>query len=130
MHRSRPEAKQWRWGVAAALALAAISLVPQLEMWRERGDAWHGSDFSFFFDESAYAAYINALINGRPRLNDPYTGRDDETGAPQPESLFSIQFVPAYAVALPARLFGFSAATAFIIPVSYTHLTLPTTPYV
>jgi len=101
--------------VAAALALAFVSLVPQLELWRERGREWHGSDFSFFFDESAYAAYVNALISGRPRLNDPYTGRDDETSAPQPESLFSIQFVPAYALALPARLFGLSAATVFII---------------
>jgi hypothetical protein len=32
-----------------------------------------------------------------------------------PESTFSIQFLPAYAVALPARLFGISASTSFIV---------------
>ncbi|MDQ1589837.1 MAG: hypothetical protein QOG71_464, partial [Pyrinomonadaceae bacterium] len=109
------EAKRWRWGVLAALALAFVALVPQLHLWRERGRAWHGADFSFYFDEAAYESYVNALIKGRPRLNDPYTGRDDKASAPQAESLFSIQFIPAYAVALPARLFNFSAAAVFII---------------
>ena len=33
---------------------------------------------------------------------------------PQPESLFSIQFVPAYLIAVPARLLGISSSTAFI----------------
>jgi hypothetical protein len=109
------EAKRWRWGVAAALALAVVALLPQLHLWRERGREWHGSNFSFFFDEAAYESYVNALIAGRPRLNDPYTGRDDSPGAPQPESLFSIQFVPAYAAASPARLFNLSAAAVFIL---------------
>jgi hypothetical protein len=66
-------------------------------------------------DEVAYSAYINALIEGRPRRSDPYTGRDDREDDPQPESLFSIQFVPAYMIALPARMFGVSAATAFTV---------------
>jgi hypothetical protein len=44
-----------------------------------------------------------------------YTGRDDVPGSPQPESLFSIQFVPAYLIATPARLFGLSSSTAFIV---------------
>ncbi len=109
------ESTRWRWGVMAALALAVVSLVPQLHLWRERGRDWHGADFSFFVDEAAYEAYVNALIDGRPRLNDPYTGRDDGTAAPQAESLFSIQFVPPYAAALPARVFNFSAAAVFII---------------
>jgi hypothetical protein len=103
-----------RWGIAAATVLAFVALVPQLQMWHARGRVWHGSHLSFFFDEAAYAAYINALIDGRPRLSDPYTGRDDAPNAPQPESLFSIQFAPAYAVAFPARLLGVSASTAFI----------------
>ncbi|HEY0082120.1 MAG TPA: hypothetical protein VGB61_04965, partial [Pyrinomonadaceae bacterium] len=109
------ESTRWRWGVAAALALALVSLVPQLHLWRERGREWHGADFSFFVDEAAYESYVNALIHGRPRLNDPYTGRDDTTAAPQAESLFSIQFIPPYAVALPARVFNLSAAAVFII---------------
>jgi hypothetical protein len=62
-------------------------------------------------DELAYSAYVNALIDGRPRRNDPYTGKDNS----QFENLFSIQFLPAYAVALPAKVLRVSAATAFII---------------
>lgn len=111
----RDEARGWRWGVAAAIGLVVVSLVPQLHLWRERGRVWHGSDFSFFSDEAAYESYVNALIDGRPRLNDPYTGRDDSPATPQAESLFSIQFIPAYALALPARLFNLSAAAVFII---------------
>ena len=113
--RSHRSAATWRWSVAAALALAFIALAPQLYLWTERGRDWNGADFSFFYDEAAYESYVNALIAGRPRLNDPYTGRDDTHAAPQPESLFSIQFVPPYACALPARLFNFSAAAVFIL---------------
>ena len=109
------ESKRWRWGVVAACGLAFVALLPQMYLWRERGREWHGSDFSFFIDEAAYESYVNALIDGRPRLNDPYTGRDDTPTAPQAESLFSIQFIPAYACALPARLFNLSAAAVFII---------------
>lgn len=101
--------------MTAALALAFVALVPQLHIWAARGRDWHGSHFSFFTDEPAYAAYVGALIEGRPRLNDPYTGRDDHAGAPQPESLFSVQFIAAYALALPARLFRLPASTIFII---------------
>jgi hypothetical protein len=115
VRRSEVESNRWRWGVAAALAMAVVALVPQLHLWRERGRDWHGSGFSFFIDEAAYESYVNALIDGRPRLNDPYTGRDDDDSARPAESLFSIQFIPAYACALPARLFNFSAAAVFII---------------
>jgi hypothetical protein len=94
-----------------------LSLYPQVQLWvthdQQRKDVIaynHGLG-----DEVAYAAYINALIEGRPRRNDPYTGRDDRPAAPQFESLFSIQFVPAYGVALPARLLGLSATQAFIV---------------
>jgi hypothetical protein len=70
---------------------------------------------SAFIDEAYYAAYVNALIDGRPRRNDPFGGKDDSPTQPLPESLYSIQFLPAYAVALPARLLGVSASTAFIV---------------
>ncbi|HYX43359.1 MAG TPA: hypothetical protein VE821_16755, partial [Pyrinomonadaceae bacterium] len=63
----------------------------------------------------AYAAYVNALVDGRPRRCDPYTGVDDTVDKPQPESLFSIQFISAYMVALPARALHLSTATAFIL---------------
>ena len=106
---------RWRWGILAAVVLLLLALCPQLALWRAQGPAWAGSYFSYNADEASYIAYVNALRDGRPRRSDPYSGRDEQPGAPQPESLFSIQFIPAYTLALPARLCGISAQTAFII---------------
>lgn len=105
---------EWRWGVLAALAMSIIALCPQINLWIARGSAWQGSYVLTQGDEVAYSAYINALIDGRPRRNDPFNGRDDLPGKPTYESLFSIQFVPAYAIALPARALGLSTSTVFI----------------
>ncbi len=107
---------RWRWGVTAALSMMILSFYPQIHFWAVRGAEWNGSYAAIegVGDEVAYSAYVNALIDGRPRRNDPYTGRDFNNGAHQSDSLFSIQFVPAYLIAVPARVLGFSAATAFI----------------
>ncbi|HEV7682268.1 MAG TPA: hypothetical protein VGO68_09120 [Pyrinomonadaceae bacterium] len=106
---------EWKWGALAAVGVMLLALWPQMNMWIARGGNWQGSYVSVQGDEVAYSAYINALIDHRPRRNDPYSGRDDSPTQPRPESLFSVQFLPAYAVALPARLLGLSASTAFII---------------
>jgi hypothetical protein len=105
----------WKWMVWSAIAITVLSLYPQLLMWSARGREWNGTYAEIHGDEWVYSAYIQALIDGRPRRNDPYTGRDDRPGNPQPESLFSIQFVPAYMIAAPAKLFRLSSSTAFII---------------
>jgi len=105
---------KWKWGIIAAAVMTLITLIPQVSLWRAQGGAWNGLYAMVHTDEPAYSAYINALISGRPRRNDPYTGRDDSPTLPQPESLFSIQFIPAYAIAWPARMLGLSAASAFI----------------
>jgi hypothetical protein len=109
--------RPWRWrlGILAATALTLLALYPQFALILKRGSDWNGSYAYFSQDEIAYSAYVNALIEGRPRRNDPYTGRDDVPGARQPESLFSIQFVPAYLTAIPARVFGLSAPSMFIL---------------
>jgi hypothetical protein len=104
----------WRPGVLAAIAMTLLAMLPQAHMWYTRGGDWQGAYASFDGDETAYAAYLAALIEGRPRLNDPYTGHDHAPGAPLAESLFSIQFIPAYALALPARVLGLDASTVFI----------------
>jgi hypothetical protein len=93
-----------------------LSLYPQVHFRISRGAEWNGSYAAIegVGDEVAYSAYVNALMEGRPRRNDPYTGRDDEGKNRQPESLFSIQFVPAYLIAFAARVLGISASTAFI----------------
>ncbi|MCU1265810.1 MAG: hypothetical protein JWM21_2128 [Acidobacteria bacterium] len=108
---------RWRWGVLAMLAMIALSLYPHTHFRLSRGAEWNGSYAAIegVGDEVAYSAYVNALMAGRPRRNDPYSGRDDTAGNQQPESLFSIQFVPAYLIAFTARAFGVSAATAFIV---------------
>jgi len=66
-------------------------------------------------DEPLYSGYINALIDGRARKNDPFGGKDSSASAPLPESIFSIQFVPAYMISFLARITGVSASTAFIV---------------
>src|SRR5437868_15055515 len=106
---------RWRYGLIAGLFLAIFSLYPQMKMVYLRGAEWNGHYAYNDIDEVAYASYLKALIDGRPRKNDPYTGRDDSPQDPQPESLFSIQFAPPYTIALPARLFGIDAPWAMTI---------------
>ena len=100
---------RWRFGLVAAIFLTVFSLYPQMKLWYLRGAEWQGNYAYNDIDEAAYASYIKALIDGRPRKNDPYTGRDDSAEQPQKESLFSIQFAAPYSLALPARLFGIPA---------------------
>lgn len=106
---------RWQFGVVAGIFMVAFMLYPQLRLWNLRGGDWQGNYAFVDVDEAAYAAYIRALIDGRPRKNDPYAGRDDAPENPQPESLFSIQFAAPYAAAIPARLLGLSAPTTMIL---------------
>ena len=106
---------RWSFGIVAAIFLAVFCLYPQAKMWYARGGEWNGHYAYNDIDEVAYAAYVRALIDGRPRKNDPYTGRDHTAETPQPESLFSIQFAAPYTLAIPARIFGFGAPWAMIL---------------
>ncbi|QQS41119.1 MAG: hypothetical protein IPM63_17420 [Acidobacteriota bacterium] len=105
----------WILGVVAGLFLALFSAYPQIKLLYNVGGEWNGHYAYNDIDEVAYAAYLKALIDGRPRKNDPYTGRDDGPGSPQPESLFSIQFAAPYTVAIPSRILGVSAPTAMTL---------------
>src|SRR5882724_9598524 len=106
---------RWRYGIIAGLFLAIFSLYPQFKMIYLRGSEWNGHYAYNDIDEVAYAAYLKALIDGRPRKNDPYTGRDDSVENPQPESLFSIQFAGPYTIAIPARGLGMPVTWAITI---------------
>jgi hypothetical protein len=106
---------RWRFGIIAGLFLAVFSLYPQFKMLYLRGAEWNGHYAYNDIDEVAYAAYLKALIDGRPRKNDPYTGRDDTPGDPQPESLFSIQFAAPYSIAIPSRILGIGAPWSMTI---------------
>lgn len=105
-----------KWSVLLPMVvLLLVALIPQVAFRLREGQAGSGSYFSLNPDETAYLAYVNALKDGRPRKSDPYSGRDDKEGAHQPESIFSIQFLPAYALALPARVLGISVQRMFAI---------------
>ncbi|MBP6003506.1 MAG: hypothetical protein KA746_08750 [Pyrinomonadaceae bacterium] len=106
---------RWRFGIIAGLFLAVFALYPQMKMVYLRGAEWQGHYAYNDVDEVAYASYLSALIDGRPRKNDPYTGRDDSAQDPQPESLFSIQFAAPYTIAIPARVFGIGAPWAMTL---------------
>src|SRR5687768_10454430 len=97
------------------VAMVVLSLVPQTHLWLARCEDWNGEYVSSHGDEPLYSAYVNALIEGRTRKNDPFGGRDSSSNAPLPESFFSIQFVPPYLIAWSARTIGVSASTAFIV---------------
>ncbi len=102
---------RWSIAISAGVILGILALYPQYNLQKNlRGAEFSGAFASCDLDEMAYASYLQALIDGRPRKNDPYTGRDDSKDSPQYESLFSIQFFPAYLAAIPARIFGLSAA--------------------
>ncbi len=68
---------RWRFGILAGIVLLICGMYPQLKMWHLRGQDWQGAYAYNDIDEVAYAAYLRALIDGRVRKNDPYTGRDD-----------------------------------------------------
>jgi hypothetical protein len=105
---------KWRWGLLAALPIVMLALLPQVRLIIDRGGEWHGANASMHPDEVAYSGYAAAVARGRPRKVDPYTERAYRDGTPIPESLYSIQFVPVYIVALLARWLGLTTASAYI----------------
>lgn len=112
----------WKWCALVSLAMVLLSLIPQIHFWFVRGAEWQGAYATLQGDEFLYSAYVNSLIDGRPRRNDPFAGRDSTPQSPLPESTFSIQFIPPYAIALLARAFRVSASTAFIVLMGATAL--------
>jgi hypothetical protein len=107
---------RWRFGVLAGIFLAIFCLYPQFKMFYLRGGEWNGHYAYNDIDEVAYASYVRALVDGRPRakttLTPAVTNRPE---TPQPESLFSIQFAAPYTIAIPARVFGIGTPWAMTI---------------
>ena len=112
-------AREWKWGLFAALAMMLLALWPQINMWIARGQNWRGLTSPCRGDEVAYSAYLNALIDGGHGKT-IHTGRDDSHQQAFAGSLFSIQFIPAYAIALPARLLGLTTSTIFIVLIAFS----------
>jgi hypothetical protein len=111
MQQSSSSTSSWKYAAIPTTVILFLALYPQLSLIVSRGSAWNGTFYVSNYDETAYATYVNALINGNPRKADPFAGNENASY----ESLYSIQFIPAYAVALPARMLGLSTSTAFIL---------------
>jgi len=108
------ESSRWKPGIVAGIVVVVVTAIPQLNMAFRGGSDWQGSYALIDYDELAYSSYVHSLIEGRPRRNDPYVSAEDP-GKEVEENLFSVQFLPAYAVALPARILGLTTSTAFIL---------------
>ncbi len=106
-----------RYGLLAATIVTLIAIAPQLYFCFLRGNQWNGGYAQTHGDESVYAAYLNALIDGRPLRSNPYTGRERSSTAPDQrvaESYLSLQSFPPLLIASIARLLRVSTAKAFI----------------
>jgi hypothetical protein len=68
---------RWRFGLLSAAIVTLIAVAPQLFFCFSRGSQWNGAYAQTHGDEAVYASYLNALVDGRPRRNNPYSGRDD-----------------------------------------------------
>jgi hypothetical protein len=105
---------RWRFGLLAAVAVTLVAFAPQLYFNLSRGSHWNGAYAQTHGDESVYASYLNSLIDGRPRRNNPYSGRDDSQEHPAAESYLSVQFLPPFLIATTARLVRISSTNAFM----------------
>jgi hypothetical protein len=110
----------WKYLLFPLFFIVLLSIYPQINLLLIRGSDWQGSYVVSNYDEVAYSAYVNALINKRPRINDPFLGLDDSDTAPRQESLFSIQFIPPLVTAKIAWLFGLSTSSVFILLLLFT----------
>ncbi len=104
---------RWKFVVFVGAAVVLVTSIPQLSMIIRRGADWQGSYALIDYDELSYSAYLHSLIEGRPRRNNPYSV-NEHANSENAENYFSIQSLPAYSIALPARVLGVSASTAFI----------------
>ena len=111
---SKPPLLQWKWLILATVPIILLSLGPQIILWYERGKDWQGAYATLHADEYLYSAYIRSLVDGRPRRNDPFTGRPDGEKPDIPETAFSIQFLPPYVLVVVAKLFGSSVPLTFV----------------
>jgi hypothetical protein len=109
-----PTHARWKLGLLAGFAVMLVTMIPQVSLWVDRRGESHGAFAITDPDELVYSAYLNSIVNGKPRRNDPFLPRANEA-AVNHETYFSIQFFPPYAVAFVTRFLGLSTSTAFIL---------------
>ncbi len=99
------------FAVIAGFAVVLLAIIPQIYFQYHRSENYNGSTFLYNGDEVYYASYLQFIIDGRPRKGNLVVGEEVPQGY---ETYFSIQFIPAYLVALFSKLFGVSADGSFI----------------
>ena len=109
-----PNRIRWKLGILAGLGVLLVTTIPQLRLWTERRGEIHGAYAFIDPDELVYSAYLNSIVDGKPRRNDPFLPRMNESAVAH-ETYFSLQFLPPFAVAFVTKLLGLKAATAFIV---------------
>ncbi len=103
------------WAALAAVLTALMAVAPQIDLWATKKADWNGVYAINDLDEPFYAAYVNALVEGRPRRNSPVSGAADSAAAPQRESYMSVQLLASLPAVAIAKLTGGSISTTMIL---------------
>jgi len=82
----------WLWSVLTGFLFVMVALAPQFDLINSRGTDWNGVYAISEFDEFAYTAYVQSVIDGKPRRNSPFSGRVDSPQTPQKESYSPFSF--------------------------------------
>lgn len=107
--------KFWKWYVPCGIIVALFALMPQIDLWLTCGADWNGTYALNELDEPTYASYLQTIIDGKPRLNSPYTGVANSHETPQKESTYSIEFLSTYPLAMTARALGLNSSKAMVL---------------
>jgi hypothetical protein len=60
---NKPSRKTWIFAAVPAFVVVLLAFYPQLSFWATKRADWQGAYFVSNFDEVAYSAYVQALIN-------------------------------------------------------------------
>jgi hypothetical protein len=99
----------------SGILVVAFALLPQIDLWKTRGDDYHGAYAVIDFDEPFYAAYIQSQKDGKPFKNSPFSGMMDSEETPQKDSYLSIQFLSTYPIAVFSDIFELSISQTMIL---------------
>ena len=79
---------RWSLALVMGIVLAMLNCYPQVRLIYHRGWNWEGNYALTDHDEVGYSAYLQALIDGKPRKNDPYLKYEDSSQTPLHESFY------------------------------------------
>ncbi|HRH42186.1 MAG TPA: hypothetical protein PKY82_11215 [Pyrinomonadaceae bacterium] len=101
--------------ILSGLIISVFALAPQIDLWMNCENQCHGIYAITDIDEPFYAAYLQSLMDGKPRRNSPYSGAVDSETTPQKESGLSIQFLATYPPVFFAKIFNLSISNLMIL---------------